>query len=154
MKRSHDCCPSGGDSSRLPCLKGGIRPATATSERGYLHLLGDSGAGRRIYAGLIEEYPDNRSYRRNDAFIAAAQGDAQAGRDFIRWMERPDSPYSAEAVIRERALQEAALGNLDEAMRLLRQVVEPGTEPSTLRTAAYEWFWDHPGFQELMRPRG
>lgn len=103
-----------------------------------------------ICSGLVEEYPDNRYYRRNLGIIAASMGDTLRARQIQDWFKRFDRPYVRGGGYEDRALIEAHLGNIDEAINLLRIAIQRGLWRVYLGSTRYQLFWSHPGFQEFL----
>jgi hypothetical protein len=120
----------------------------------FIFSVGDVEAAERMMASLVEDNPDNRNYRAGHAIMAAGLGDTLTARETLRWLEQFDRPYDRGAGYDLRAQVEAHLGNLDEAVRMLEIAVERGAWPVWFRYPMFRPLWEHPGFIELMRPKG
>ncbi len=119
-----------------------------------LYNTGNTEEAARIHSGIVEDNPDNHLYRSHRAVLAASQGDTLTARETLRWFEQFDRPYFQGGGFKYRAQIEATLGNLDEAVRLLQIAAQRGTWEVEFRYPNYQLLRDHPGFKEIMRPKG
>jgi tetratricopeptide (TPR) repeat protein/tRNA A-37 threonylcarbamoyl transferase component Bud32 len=114
----------------------------------------------RLYEELAAEYPENSEYLAGLGKLAARRGDREEAlriSDELRALST--SSVLSKRVPLWRARIAALLGNRDEAMTLLRQVMDHMTPTDQVacwlhRDIDFESLHDYPQFQELMRPKG
>ena len=102
----------------------------------------------------MEEYPDNNWYQTHLGIIAASMGDTLRARQAQEWQKRLDHPYVRSGGFDNRAMIAAHLGELDEAIRLLRLAIQRGFWQVYLGGPYWKPLWGHPGFDDLIRPKG
>jgi hypothetical protein len=121
-----------------------------------LFLAGRDEDAQEVYDTLVDEAPENVSYRGRRAFIAANRGDETQALDDAAWLEDLHRPYLNGQHTWFRGVIAGALGQREEAVRLLRQAYSEGRSYSwyNLVRADLVPLRDYPPFQELMRPKG
>ena len=120
----------------------------------FLFGTGEVEEAERIFKGLVDDNPDNLNYRTAQAIMAANLGDTATARATLRWLEQFEHSYERGGGLDLRAPIEAHFGNHDEAVRLLELAVRRGPWMVWSRYPPYRPLWDHPGFKEIMKPKG
>jgi tetratricopeptide (TPR) repeat protein/TolB-like protein len=116
----------------------------------------DLTAAQPILDELVEDYPHDLRYRGRRGFIAASRGDETLATQDLEWLSALDRPYLRGENTYYRGVIAGALGDLGGAVNLLRQ----GFAGGKWYSVDMKWdpildpLRDHPGFQELMRPKG
>jgi len=121
-----------------------------------LFLAGRYEDAQEVYDILVEDLPDSVSFRGRRAFIAATRGDTALAVDDAAWLEALSRPYLRGGHTFCRGVIAGALGQHDDAVRLLRQAYQEGKSHSwyDMVQADLAPLRDYPPFQELLRPKG
>ncbi len=95
-------------------------------------------------------------YRGTRGFFAAMAGDTAQARTDAEWLTTLDRPYLHGVNTLGRAIIAGALGEREEAVRLLRQAFSEGVVYGWYLTwdSAFLPLRDYPPLQELIRPKG
>jgi len=109
-----------------------------------------------VFDSLVDDDPGNVVYRGSRGFLAAVGGDSAQARTDAEWLAALDRPYTRGGNTYWRGVIAGALGERDEAVRLLRQAFSEGLEYGWYLTWYSEFLplRDYPPFQELIRPKG
>jgi len=126
-----------------------------------LYLVGRADEARYVLDELLEDPHLIQSQYRFDVrgmrgYLAAMAGDLDQANEDLRWFAALDGTYLKGRHTYWRAVITGALGDPDEAVRLLRQAYRDGRErfANDAEHAYLDPIRDHPGFRELMTPRG
>jgi tetratricopeptide (TPR) repeat protein len=107
---------------------------------------------------LLDEFPDNISYRGLVGSLAACRGDRDTALAMSRWLASLDRPYMHGLNTMWRSVIAAALGDAETAVALWSQAAAEGSflllTVGDFRWIAFEAISDYPPFQELVRPKG
>jgi tetratricopeptide (TPR) repeat protein len=108
-----------------------------------------------LLESLVREEPENRTIRGTYGRALAQSGDHAEAEAVAAWFEALDLPYLFGADSYWQAVILAHLGRAEEAVRLLRQAFEEGSDLWDMH-----WdgnllpLWEDEGFQQLVAPRG
>jgi tetratricopeptide (TPR) repeat protein/tRNA A-37 threonylcarbamoyl transferase component Bud32 len=131
--------------------------ATADSRVWYGRMLNYAGRfaeAEDIFEALLEEEPENYTYRALLGVTAARRGDVERAEQVWSWLEQdPPRPWSAAY---QQACIAALLGDRDRALSRLREAFTFGSAQGAgvHRDLDLEPLWDDPEFEELTRPKG
>jgi len=121
-----------------------------------LYELGDWDAAQDAFAVLAGEAPRNVGLQGYLGALAARRGDRAEAERVDGWLRDLERPYLMGHHTLWRARIAALAGDEDRAVELLRiataQGVQHGTQFHT--QIDFEALRDHPGFRELLRPKG
>ena len=139
-----------------------IRIAANLQSKGWAFFLtGRVEEARDVFNDLLEDSPERSdplylNSRGQRAFLAATAGDLAQANDDLDWFSALDGRYLKGRHTYWRAVITGALGDRDEAVRLLRQAYREGRErfANDAEHAYLDPVRDHPAFQEWLRPRG
>jgi tetratricopeptide (TPR) repeat protein len=108
-----------------------------------------------LFAALIEDSPDNLTYRGFRGATLAHLGRRDAAMAIDRWLSELEQPFMRGSNTRWRAAIAAILGERERAVRLLQQALREGSYYGTSlhRDPAFESLRDYRPFQELFRPK-
>jgi TolB-like protein/tetratricopeptide (TPR) repeat protein len=143
--------------ARDQLLAGANPRAGARASLAQTHaMLGDWDESGRLYAEVSAEHQDNLALRTGAAVAAARLGRAAEARATSDWMAGVDRPFMRGQSSYARARIAAALGDLEESVRLLREATLTGfgywnamhAEPDLAAVRKL------PSYQELVRPKG
>jgi tetratricopeptide (TPR) repeat protein len=111
---------------------------------------------RTVFDSLVGEDADNVYYRGTRGFFAATAGDSAQARRDAEWLTSLNRPYLRGSNTFRRAAIAGALGEREDAVRLLRQAFSEGAPYGWNLTwfAEFAPLRDYPPFQQLMRPKG
>jgi tetratricopeptide (TPR) repeat protein len=119
---------------------------------------------RTVFEKLLTDVPDNRDWCMQLGICAAVLGDRETALEMERRIEEigpamgpTDVPYGTRGAgeIMQASIA-AQLGDHDRAIRLIQQGIAAGYGYNHWIHAnpAFEPLWDHPEFQEILRPKG
>jgi tetratricopeptide (TPR) repeat protein len=105
---------------------------------------------------LAADNPDNLEIKGSLGVLAAWQEDRDKASEADRWLAALDRPYLYGWHTEWRTRIAAALGQQDEAVRLLQEAFNQGVpfNPWVHRDPTFAALHDYPPFQELLRPKG
>ncbi len=113
---------------------------------------------QRLYEELAEEYPEDTGYLAALGQLAARRGDREEALRISEGLRSVEYPLREWRATRMRASIAAVLGDREEAMTLLQQVIDrivPGSYWVGLhRDIDFESLRDYPPFREFLRPKG
>jgi tRNA A-37 threonylcarbamoyl transferase component Bud32/tetratricopeptide (TPR) repeat protein/TolB-like protein len=113
---------------------------------------------QRLYEELAEGYPEHTRYLAALGQLAARRGDREEALRISEGLRSVEYPLREWRATRMRASIKAVLGDREEAMTLLQQVIDqivPGTYWVGLhRDIDFESLRDYAPFQEFLRPKG
>jgi len=140
----------------------GRRLEDAQSELGRFDLAqtqyldGQLDEAGRSMEGLATEFPENVDYLGYLGVIAARQGDQQGARQLAGQLRDFEQPYIRGRHTLWRARIFSLLGDKDGAVALIREALSQGRTYGLGLHADLDFqsLWDHPPYQELMRPKG
>ena len=131
------------DLADMLVLRGRVDEARVVLERALAEERADSPSRRRMFIGTL-------------GVIAGMQGDRQRALEIAQDLEAQPWRRQTEQALWQARIA-ASLGELDEATAILREGVREGLQAMDLRhqpSVFWGALWDHPPFQELIRPKG
>jgi tetratricopeptide (TPR) repeat protein len=111
---------------------------------------------RTVFDSLVDDDARNWGYRNARGFFAAMAGDSAQARTDAEWLATLDRPYLFGENTYGRATIAGALGELDNAVGLLRQAHSEGWNhrPEHAWWSELSLLRSYPEFQEWLRPKG
>jgi tetratricopeptide (TPR) repeat protein/TolB-like protein len=108
-----------------------------------------------IFEGLVEAQPENLTYLQFYGVTLAKQGDREGALEMARRARALGGRNVRGAHIRAQAVITAALGEADDAVRLLQEAFGSGATHGVWihRDPAFDDLWGYAPFDSLMRPR-
>jgi TolA-binding protein len=137
----------------------GALDSGSTLSYNQVYMLYEAGhweEARSAAEANADTYPNSLYARGFVATAAARMGDSATAREISEWFRQLDRPYDRGLSTRWRAYIAAALGEEDNAVKLLEQAAAEGRSYDTFWRRDLDFFKlrDYPPFQELIRPKG